>query len=186
MLRTHRPVPAGIRLLACTAILCSATLYTGTAVPGPAAADAGCSGPAAERVPTAVELELLAVVNAERQARGLSTVTPAVSLMRAARWKANDLAATVSGVITDSDLDDADRNWMMRLLDCGYPDSAAVGETLGQIPGGADADTVLQFWLDSELNRQVLLDPRWRAAGVAAVESGDYTFWVLDLGDTAP
>lgn len=154
-----------------------------TGVPAIAGA-AECGGPEVERDPTPVELELLTIVNAYREARGLSALVPSPSLMRAARWKAADLAATTTGLIDTADLDDPGRSWAMRLVDCGYPSTAGVGETLGQVPGAADPTAVLELWLGEEANARLLNDPAWRAAGVAAVETRDYTFWVLDLGAT--
>jgi uncharacterized protein YkwD len=183
----HRRRPIAVALLLTgTVLLCSGAPTPATAIQPAVTATQGCDSPAADRASNAVELELLAALNAERQANGLSALAPSPALMRAARWKAADLAATVSGVITDADLDDVGRRWPVRLVECGYPDSAAVGESLGQMPGGADVAGVLKLWLDAAPNARLLLDPDWRAAGVAAVEADDYTFWVLDLGDTAP
>ena len=146
-----------------------------------AAQPALCRDPALERESTPVERALLAAVNAHRQERGLGPLAPSESLMRAARWKAAALAATTSGVLTEADLDDGTRSWRQRLIDCGAPPAAGVGETLGQVPGGADAAAVFQLWLEGDVNRELLETPAYELVGVAAVETDAYTFWVLDL-----
>ena len=101
--------------------------------------------------------------------------------MRAARWKAAALAATAVGMLTSADLDDANRPWMQRLIDCGAPPEASVGETLDQVPGEPDAAAVLQLWLSGDENRRLLEHPAYQVVGVAAVATDTHTFWVLDL-----
>ena len=175
------------RLVAVALLVGGATVSAAQGGGRPAAAyqvmTAGdCTVVDAERAPDATESELLDIVNGYRQELGLPTLVPTASLMRAARWKAAALAAAPPVLLTGRDLDDADRTWQRRLRDCGYPAIFSVGELLGQIPGGADAAAVFQFWLEQEANVRLLQNPGWRAAGVAYAEVNGFTFWVLDLG----
>ena len=143
-----------------------------------------CGGPEVEREATPVELEFLTALNAHRQARGLVILTPSPRLMRAARFNATRLATSTAGVPTSADLDVASRDWMRRLVDCGVPSTVRVGETLGAIPGAADAAMVLMVWLDGDANQRLLEDPAYQLVGVAAVETDTATVWVLDLAAT--
>jgi uncharacterized protein YkwD len=166
--------------LAATALLLPLGL-AGPAHAGRALAqDSVCHDPDADREPTLVEEELLTALNTHRQARGLALLTPSPSLMRTARLGATRLAST-TGTPTDADLEAASRGWMQRLADCGYTSATSVGETLGFVPGRADAAAVLRLWLDGDANQRLLETPAYQAVGVAAVETDAFTFWVLEL-----
>jgi uncharacterized protein YkwD len=125
----------------------------------------------------------------------------APTLMQAARWKAAALAAGGPRLITGADHDDGDRTWDQRLRDCGYSETALVGQNLGSVTNDAappdplvtDADdavvspeealeNLVEEWQAVPEEASNFLSPTWAYAGLARVRVDAFSFWVLILG----
>lgn len=122
---------------------------------------------------------VLRVVNLERTARGLGAVSVNEILQRAAKWMAEDLAASDALDHTDS----RHRGLPSRLQAFGYEDPRLLAENVAE--GQETPTAVVSSWLHSAPHRANLLHPEVREAGVGhAINSLGQHYWVLDLGTT--
>lgn len=128
-----------------------------------------------------IEESMLTLINGYRAELSLPMLEISPTLQRAARWKANALAAGGARELSLVDHDDPSRTWDQRILDCGYPSWADFGENLG----GTDAplEQLLQAWKDSPIHDANLRDARWTRAGIAVATTPEgFVFWVTDFG----
>lgn len=120
----------------------------------------------------AVELEVLALINAERARAGAPPLLPSVTLARAAAWMSEDIVENRNWAHTDS----LGRPFHQRLRDCGMS-GGYWGENLG-IAGSAAA--VVSGWMGSSGHRANMLNPQFAYAGVGYYEGA----WTLDLSSS--
>jgi uncharacterized protein YkwD len=140
---------------------------------------------AATRPLDEAEQQLLAVLNSFRQSAGLGPLQVSLTLTRAARWKAAELASHGPSATLVLEHDDSFRTWEQRLLDCGYPMSARFGEVLGSSTG--TPAELLQDFLNSQVHREILSDQVWPYIGIARALAGTVDGvpvyrWVVDVG----
>lgn len=128
------------------------------------------------------ERELLARINAYREAQGSEPLSSAPRLNAVAFDHSSDMAArgyfehrTPEGI---SPFD--------RMNRAGY-DSDAMGENLAA--GHPDAETTFEQWRTSPAHDRAMRNPRYRFAGLGRVfkrNSRYEYYWTLVLGDSAP
>jgi uncharacterized protein YkwD len=172
------------RVAAATALAVAAIAVASAAVwPQPRGTDASaapCTAspswgtPHPELVPA-----LLALVNQDREARGLAPLTISPQLAASADWKARHMAAF--GYLDDDDPAPPVRRTLGdRLFECGYAGSAA-SEILGL--GHTDAASLLSDWLGVADLRADLENPDYAVTGIAVADDGSGSlYWVEDLG----
>jgi uncharacterized protein YkwD len=122
--------------------------------------------------------DVVALVNAHRQALGLPTLRVSPTLAAAATWKARDMAA-VGYLAHDDRAPSPHRSVADRLGACGYP-SGTWGENIAM--GYASARAVVAAWLSSPDHRANIEDPAYRAVGVAAAGARGTLYWAEDFG----
>jgi uncharacterized protein YkwD len=162
------------------AIAALLSFATEIAVPAPQAtaqeAPQLCGEPAPGREMGEFELAMLDHVNSFRASRGLLPLSPVPSLIAAAQAK-----AAVFEQLQSFMHDDSDRTWEQRLIDCGYPADAVVGEVLGCETDGIDS--LVRTWQASLIHEGVLANDLFSAAGIARVRHPDgYHCWVIVFG----
>ena len=147
------------------------------------------------------ETRLLEKINRDRGEAGLPPIELSPTLLQAARWKAAALAQGGSRTLQAADQDDGDRTWDQRLLDCGYPATAFVGQNLGMVfnpaappdPLVSDADDavvapeealedLVEEWQSVPIEAGNFVSSTWSYAGLARVRVDTVSFWVLILG----
>jgi uncharacterized protein YkwD len=174
-------------------VLVALTAATVIAVPSPAHAQTQCGGVAAAAsvAPAAqVSAAVRCLINRTRSVRGLPTLRASERLRLAAVRHGSDMVrrsyfdhvSPDGGTLTE------------RVRRTGYL-SAAADYTLGENIGWGTAElstpeSIFQAWMNSPPHRAVILDRRFREAGVgvvhgvpAAVEGAGATY-VLDVGVT--
>jgi alpha-tubulin suppressor-like RCC1 family protein/uncharacterized protein YkwD/plastocyanin/thiol-disulfide isomerase/thioredoxin/uncharacterized membrane protein YphA (DoxX/SURF4 family) len=123
------------------------------------------------------EHEFLDLINAYRIENGLSPVLGvSPTLTKAAELHSQDMATNNFFSHTGSDGSD----WGQRANDAGYP-SNIVGENILQ--GTPLALEAMLGWKTSAPHNMNMLDPRWRAIGIARVEGNNGWYWTTDFGD---
>jgi uncharacterized protein YkwD len=145
----------------------------------PAGAAGDCTVSAADAAIDAEEQALLDGINAYRQQRGLPALVFSAALNKAAAWMSRDMAVNRYFDHTDR----SGRSPFQRMADCGYGGLGTKGENLAA--GPPDAATTLTMWKGSQGHNQNLLEPSFRAAGIARYfdASAPYRYyWTLDLG----
>ena len=122
----------------------------------------------------------VSLINRFRVARGLSLLRLDAQLTASATWMARDMATKDYFAHQDS----RKRGWFRRLRDFRYPvRSTWTGENLAA--GHETAQPTHQQWLTSIPHRRNMLNPRFRAIGIARVfvEGSTYGwYWVTDFG----
>jgi len=84
-----------------------------------------------------------------------------------------------NGYVAHDDPEPYPRVWTQRLRDCGY--SSGVGENIAF--GPSTADEVFQSWLNSDVHRRNIEDPKYSDIGVGAVTAASgRTYWTQDFG----
>jgi len=140
-----------------------------------------CAGAGAARAqqspgcPTALELETVALVNAERAAQGLAAFALDVRLVDSARRHSQDMAArgyfshvTPEGVTFDQ-----------RIRTAGYPSPGA--ETIAA--GYGTPAAAVTGWMNSSGHRAILLSPTQRHIGLGIATGGPYgVYWTANFG----
>lgn len=129
-----------------------------------------------DAAPDAEEQAALEAINDLRQRNGVAPLALSPALTRAARWKAEALAA--GAPFTHAD---AQGDWERRLADCGYHDRGAAGENLalGVMTGAA----VVRQWESSPPHRANLLDASFRVIGIARARGGEWGwYWAANFG----
>jgi uncharacterized protein YkwD len=154
------------------ATLIAATLILGKAFPLASTTHAAgdCSVAATELGIDSEEQQALDSINAIRAAHGLTALTPAPTLTRAAVWKANSMA--VSGQFSH---DDGDRPWTERLAACGYSPAYGAAENLAA--GYESAAAAVQGWVASPGHYTNMLRADMQAVGIARVRSANAYGW---------
>ena len=134
------------------------------ATAGPAAAPAGTT------TVGAFERSVLVEVNQVRRDRGLAPVTLSARLSRAALSHSTEM--TRHGFFAHASRDGSP---FWKRVKRFYPSKAyrywAVGETLLWSSGELEAGRAVRMWMNSPPHRKVLLTPRWRELGLAAVRA---------------
>lgn len=132
-------------------------------------AGAGATGRAAAR---ALEQPLLDAINRVRRAHGLAPLRPFDALERAARSHSSAMAR--QGFFAHSSPDGASvRERIGRFVRSVREGGGIVGEVLLWRSPMPSPEEALRMWLQSPSHRAVLLDGRYRSAGVAAVFAGN-------------
>ena len=100
------------------------------------------------------EQRMLGAINHVRQAHGLATLRPSGNLSASARsYSAYMLARDYFG--------------HMSRIRASWSNWGFVGENLAMYPGwGTRVGSIVRDWMHSPAHRQVLLNPRFRAAGI--------------------
>lgn len=142
-------------------------------VTGSTAAPAGAAGTtstAKERL-QAIELSIVARLNATRAARGLRPLALSVDLQSAAL--AHSRSMLDNGYFEHESRDGSPFSLRLRRFysPAGFR-SWSVGENLLYTTGDPNAAKVVKAWLASPPHRDNLLSPQWREVGVGAVHAG--------------
>lgn len=149
------------------AVLLAAALQA----PGkPASALVNCS-PATGPMDSA-ELEVLALMNAERAIAGKAPLKASTTLGRAAAWKSEDPSGRPPAF---SHTDSLGRSHRMRMQECGYPWGAGENIAIGYFsPAG-----VVDAWMNSPLgHREAILNGSFLVAGVGYFNGA----WTVNFG----
>jgi LPXTG-motif cell wall-anchored protein len=122
------------------------------------------------------EVDLVDRVSAYRAQNQRARVYPSPTLTAAAEAHAAWLRD--NGLLQHVGVGGSDP--LKRAQDAGYP-GAAVGEALDL--GGRTAPDVLVGWQVADADDATLLDARWRAVGVAHIDTSRGPLWVAEYGD---
>ena len=120
---------------------------------------------------TAVEQQLVGLINAYRATNGLPAFTTSPVLIRSAHWMANDL---VANNYFAHEPDSLGRSFVTRSHDCGV--AGYFGENIAY--GGATAAQTLAQWEASPPHNAALLNTRFTQVGIAVTGA----MWVADFG----
>jgi uncharacterized protein YkwD len=127
---------------------------------------------------SAQSAEVLRLVNEHRATLGLMSLTPSVSLEKAADWKAQDMA--VRAYLSHSDTDG--RSFFTRVADCGYA-YPSVGENIAF--GYQSPQSVVTAWLNSPGHRANIEHGGFLATGLGSVQNTNGTwYWAQVFGST--
>jgi len=107
----------------------------------------------------ATELELMAIVNAERTKVGATPLLSSQTLARAAAWMSQDIVDNNYFSHTDS----LSRQFGKRLNDCGHS-GGYIGENLAA--GSSDPGTIVDLWMTSSGHKAAMLSTDFKYAGV--------------------
>lgn len=132
------------------------------------------SPPASELTPAE---QLLALINAERQRRGLNPLIMNIILMQAAEAHSQDMIDRNFFSHTNPDgLGPGDR-----LTNAGY-NWRTWGENIGA--GYLSAEAMFNGWMDSGSHQDIMLNPNFTEIGIGYVTGGYYGhYWTADFGD---
>ncbi|MGD9212274.1 MAG: CAP domain-containing protein [Desulfobacteraceae bacterium] len=131
--------------------------------------------------PTDVELEVLDLINEERQKNGIHALSWNDQLFEAAALHSEDMAE--SDYFSHTSLGGS--SFIDRITAAGYSYSAA-SENIGA--GQTDAQAIFDSWMNSQGHRENMLSASYCEAGVgyASGTNSQYThYWTLDLGKQA-
>lgn len=135
----------------------------------PASARTNCDAPDSDN--SAMELQLLTLLNAERAKGGAQALKLSPGLNRSAAWKSHDSSAAGPGF---SHTDSLGRDVNTRAQQCDY--GRYMGENIAY--GFPSAQTVFNAWMGSSGHKANMLNGSWSMAGI-----GEYqTRWTLDFG----
>jgi uncharacterized protein YkwD len=133
----------------------------------------------ADDAPTSLELEVLELINVERENRGLHPLCWNDQLFTAARGHSEDMAT--NGFFSHENLDGEDPT--DRAAEAGYPGPA--GENIGAGNAYATPQQIVEGWMNSDGHRVNMLSSKYCDAGVgyAKNENDRYEiYWTLNLG----
>jgi uncharacterized protein YkwD len=163
-----------------TLLALAATLVASLAWAPPASAIDGTRVPRAAAVVDNVELAEVRLINQYRSRHGLAPLRVDGTLTRAAGWMALDLGRTARF----SHIDSFGRDPFTRLRAFGYPSTSTWrGENLAaghSLPG-----PTLRQWINSPAHRKNMLNPNYRAIGIARVRVEDSPYrwyWATTFG----
>jgi uncharacterized protein YkwD len=127
----------------------------------------------------AIEAEVLALINVERAAQGLSPVLEDLSLNAAAQAHSLDMAT--NGCFTHNSCDGT--SWATRVKTY-YTPNTFLGEI--QAAGFSTAASVINGWMNSPGHRDQILGSNFRVAGVSLEIAGPdapyANYWTVDFG----
>jgi hypothetical protein len=169
-----RPIPGALCFLSVAAMIAAA--FLAFAGGRPALAQASCTSN--HEALDGEELEMLALINAERAKVGSPPLTPSLTANRAAAWMSQDIA---DHSYFAHEPDSLGRTFAERFRDCGMTNGYR-GENLA-IAG--DARNTFQAWVASPAHRDNMLNPVFTYVGIGRVGR----VWALALssedGDSA-
>ncbi len=124
--------------------------------------------------------QLLARINALRQQNGLPPLEPSNTLTTAAQRHSDDMARTGNVDHTGSDGSTIDS----RIRAAGYGHWRDFGIWGENIYGGplANVDAAWNFWINSQVHRANLLNPRYREIGIGVGHSDKGAYYTLNFG----
>ncbi len=124
--------------------------------------------------------QLLARINALRQQSGLLPLDLSSILTAAAQRHSDDMAHTGNIDHTGSDGSTIES----RIRDAGYGHWRDFGVWGENIYGGqmADVDAAWNFWINSQVHRANLLNPRYREIGIGVGRSNNGVYYTLNFG----
>ena len=138
-----------------------------TASSGSASAETASPAPSTVQDHLSIELEVIRLVNIEREKAGLSPLSRRDSLMDTAKVKSQDMV---------------DNNYfshtspvygtMSELLNYHQVSYRFAGENIAM--GQRTPEAVMKAWMDSQGHRNNILNPNYSRIGVGAVEGGQY------------
>jgi uncharacterized protein YkwD len=161
MLRSARPWRMALSLAVWLVVLVA---------PGVAHAGAEVTGP---------EWEQVQLINEYRARRGAPALVIDTRLTAAAQWMASSMAS--NGFFDHQD--NLGRDPFERLDAFGYPSNTWRGENLAA--GYPDAPSTFTQWRESPGHNENMLNPNYRAIGIALVERKDSQYghyWVTEFG----
>lgn len=116
--------------------------------------------------------DVLDIVNRERSANGLRSLTMDEGLMKTAQLRAEEIKISFSHTRPNG-------------TSCftAFPDNQwAAGENIAM--GARNAESVMSLWMNSPGHRANILSSDFKAIGVACYECNDQHYWVQCFGDT--
>jgi hypothetical protein len=113
--------------------------------------------------------DVLDLVNAQRKAAGLKSLSLNEDLNRVAQLRANEIAENWSHTRPNGEA------WKTAFAEEGVSASYR-GENLAK--GQYSADTVVEAWMDSQGHRDNILNKKFKKMGVASVVIDGVTYWV--------
>jgi len=124
--------------------------------------------------------QILARINALRTQNGLPPLDLNGQLAASAQQHSDDMAATGNISHTGSDGSSIDT----RIRASGYGHWRGFGIWGENIYGGqlATVDTAWNFWINSQVHRANLLNPRYREVGIGVSQSGNGAYYTLNFG----
>jgi uncharacterized protein YkwD len=125
--------------------------------------------------PSAFEYQVVILINAEREKKGVPSLKVDVRLQEAARRHSNDMAT--NGAVPPYHEGSDGSTPTSRVTDAGY-DWQAIGETiwLGSGPVPPEPDEIVKAWMGSEGHRDILLGSQYEHIGVGFA-SGSGSGW---------
>lgn len=127
--------------------------------------------------PPTPEQELLELINAERQRRGLSLLSMDTTLSQVAEAHSQDMVDRHFFSHTNPDGDGPDD----RLNDAGY--FGAWGETIGAGSIYASPAGMFSGWMNSSGHQEIMLSANYNIVGLGYVTGGDYGYyWTAVFG----
>jgi len=120
------------------------------------------------------EMEVIRLINMQRQSAGLSPLSANAALMRGARIRAQELDSHFSHTRPNGS------EWQTVLSYVGYQNTSA-GENIAA--GQASPSAALNSWMSSQGHRNNILDSAYTETGVGAVQGSDGRWrWVQLFG----
>lgn len=129
----------------------------------------------------AEEREMLRLINEFRRENGVPPVFLSAGLMRAASWKARDMAE--NDYFAHEDITVGGRSFGDRIRDCGYTFQTWLGEI--SAAGHAPAAESFAQWRSTPGHRGVILDANYVSIGLGRSSSAESTYrwyWTADFG----
>jgi uncharacterized protein YkwD len=161
--------------LAALLLVLSASAILSSAIPSVSAGPDCNADPALD----SEEAGLLRRINDYRADHGLTPLVVSTSLSRSAAWKAQHMADLDYLAHDDPG---TGRGWPQRIQDCGYLQSAGLGEVLTGGEGGGESP--FNIWTNSPAHDDQILGTGYRAIGIGRAYNGtgqpEY-YWAADL-----
>jgi uncharacterized protein YkwD/chitodextrinase len=130
---------------------------------------------------TAIESQVIDMVNQHRVAMGLNALVPAPSLVASAEYKSMNMAGYL--YMDHDDPAPVARGIGDRFIACGYPAGYAWGENIAY--GFVDAQSVMAAWLSDIGHKANIENTSWTTIGVGVAQaSNGLIFWTQDFGTT--
>lgn len=147
---------------------------TPTPTPLPTPTPGGTNGP----IPLDdEEAKLVRLISEYRGTRNLGIIRPSIAMTKSSDFLSHDLAGR--GVV--SKIDSSGRNVEVRARAFGYQPSTTFDAVVAS--GNLTAQQVLDVWKASAADRDVLLNPIWKVAGIGRVFAGSTGkwYWVVEF-----